>query len=144
MNDYPKDWLSHVEKRLIPRLERRRRGCWLWPGASSARGYGRFSLNARLVHVHRLMKEWSLRRRLRDDEVIDHLCRTPACARPDHLDVVTQAVNVQRGRNAKLTAGDVAEIRRRRAAGESTVALGHAFGVTQAHASRICLRRRWA
>ncbi|MFF1336357.1 HNH endonuclease signature motif containing protein [Streptomyces sp. NPDC058290] len=29
---------------------------------------------------------------------LDHLCRHPACVRPDHLDPVTHAENVRRGR----------------------------------------------
>jgi len=30
---------------------------------------------------------------------IDHLCRVPACVRPDHLEVVTPRINVWRGRS---------------------------------------------
>lgn len=33
--------------------------------------------------------------------VIDHLCRTPVCVRPDHLEAVTQQENMRRGPGAK-------------------------------------------
>lgn len=36
------------------------------------------------------------RGRVPDGLVLDHLCRTPACVRIDHLDAVTQAINVAR------------------------------------------------
>lgn len=41
-----------------------------------------------------------------DDLVIDHLCATPACVNPAHLEPVTQAENVKRGR-----AGDIERAR---------------------------------
>ena len=43
--------------------------------------------------------------------VIDHLCCNPSCVNPAHLEVVTQAENVHRGRATKLTADDVELIR---------------------------------
>lgn len=44
---------------------------------------------------------------------------------------------------AKLTEVAVSEIRARRAAGETTVALAKAFGVRQAHVSALVLRKAW-
>ena len=36
-------------------------------------------------------------RDLTDDEVVDHLCRRPACWNPTHLEAVTMALNTARG-----------------------------------------------
>lgn len=32
-----------------------------------------------------------------DDSELDHLCKVPACVRPDHLEAVTHAENMRRG-----------------------------------------------
>jgi len=47
-----------------------------------------------------------------DDLVLDHLCKNIACVNPDHLEVVTQQVNVQRSDSAKLNPDKVRFIRR--------------------------------
>lgn len=44
---------------------------------------------------------------------------------------------------AKLTAGAIREIRRRRAAGESLKSIGKAFGTTDRNISKIALGHRW-
>lgn len=73
---------------------------------------------------------------------IDHLCRNHPCVNPDHLEPVTQAVNQQRGLNAKLNRDQADEIRRRgligregrrqgRQSGESLAGLAREFGVSQ-------------
>jgi hypothetical protein len=50
-----------------------------------------------------------------------------------------------RNRSAtKLTGAVVAEIRDRRSKGETTVALGAAFGVHSSTVSRICAREMWS
>lgn len=49
----------------------------------------------------------------------------------------------ERQGNASLTEDAIREIRRRRAAGELQQALADAFGISQAHVSRIELRQTW-
>jgi hypothetical protein len=34
---------------------------------------------------------------------LDHLCRNPACVRPDHLEPVTHLENLRRGAGTKMT-----------------------------------------
>jgi hypothetical protein len=50
----------------------------------------------------------------------------------------------ERQGNAKLIAVDILAIRRRRADGEPEQDLADAFGISQAHVSRIILRQSWA
>jgi hypothetical protein len=80
--------------------------CWLWLGAGKTEGYGSFWDGRHLVMAHR----WSYERRygpIPEGLVIDHLCRTPACVNPEHLEPVTQLENVMRG-----TAPSVANARK--------------------------------
>lgn len=69
--------------------------CWLWTGAINRKGYGWFVVKSRRFFAHRfaLMVIGAEV----DGLTVDHLCRTPACVRPDHLELVPMAVNVARG-----------------------------------------------
>ncbi len=131
-----------VEERLLARLHFSD-GCWTWTGAISPAGYGRAKIRGRVDYMHRFAVEWTIGRRLRVGEQIDHLCRDRRCARPSHLEIVTAAENTRRGATAKLTWPEVLELRRRRASGETTVALGLAFGVHSSEVSRICNGQIW-
>jgi len=79
-----------------------------------------------------------------DGLTLDHLCRVRACVNPAHLEPVTNAENVRRGRAAKLAAADVAEIRRLIADGLTNVAIARRFGVTPKTVSRIKTGKRRA
>lgn len=69
--------------------------CWLWAGSTSV-GYGRFYVDGHTVGAHRWAYE-SLVGPIPDGLVLDHLCRTPACVNPAHLEPVTQRENLLRG-----------------------------------------------
>jgi hypothetical protein len=68
--------------------------CWIWTGAK-IRGYGTFMVATRKdVRAHR----WSYEQAngpIPPGLVINHLCRNPACVRPDHLEAVTQRENLR-------------------------------------------------
>ncbi len=71
-------------------------GCWFWMGPTDRHGYGRFWAVDKLQLAHRI--SYSLfRSTIPDGLVLDHLCRTPCCVNPYHLEPVTQTENVQRG-----------------------------------------------
>jgi hypothetical protein len=72
------------------------RGCLVWTGPGSGTGYGKFRRFRRSVFAHRFAY-MALVGPIADGLVLDHLCRNRACVRPDHLDAVTQRVNVLRG-----------------------------------------------
>lgn len=71
-------------------------GCWLWTGATNHLGYGQISIgNRRLDMAHRV----SLRMAgvvIPEGYDVDHLCRVRRCVRPDHLEPVTHAENMDR------------------------------------------------
>ena len=76
-------------------------GCWEWT-AAKVKGYGSFYGGECTVLAHRFSYEL-LVAPIPDGLVIDHLCRNKACVNPDHLEVVTQAKNVERGISAEAT-----------------------------------------
>lgn len=71
-------------------------GCWIWTGTISGNGYGTIKLRGRQCLPHRLVFE-ALRGPIPHGLVLDHLCRTPRCVNPDHLEPVTDRVNILRG-----------------------------------------------
>jgi hypothetical protein len=86
--------------------------CWLWPGKlrdSDGRPHVTLGMDDAVrfgqldAFAYRITYQ-ALRGPIPEGLVLDHLCRTPACVNPWHLEPVTQAVNVQR---AKAHPGNV-------------------------------------
>ena len=71
--------------------------CWVWTGPLVTAGYGRVS-NGRGhgLLAHRVAWEIAFGP-IPEGLVIDHLCREKLCVNPNHLDPVTQRINVLRG-----------------------------------------------
>lgn len=82
--------------------------CWVWTGCRNDRGYGQAAVgNGKRAYVHRWVWEY-LVGPVPDGLVLDHLCRNPPCANPDHLQPVSGKTNTLRGvgfgaRNARKT-----------------------------------------
>lgn len=71
-------------------------GCWLWIGCAQSAGYGMATVNGKYGLAHRHAY------RAAHGEVpagleLDHLCRTPLCCNPAHLEAVTHRENMLRG-----------------------------------------------
>lgn len=75
--------------------------CWLWGGSTTLNGYaqlhvrlddGRWSVTV----AHRVSYEATIGP-IPDGKVLDHLCRNRPCTRPDHLEPVSDQVNILRG-----------------------------------------------
>ena len=75
--------------------------CWLWLGSLGHGGrYGSIHRGDGMVPAHRVAYELTIGPIPAGME-IDHLCRTPRCVRPDHLEPVTHRENMRRGRLAQ-------------------------------------------
>lgn len=69
-------------------------GCWLWRGATNAKGYGVCAMSD---GAHRVAYEWMVGP-IADGMEVDHLCRNKQCVNPHHLEPVTSSENVRRAK----------------------------------------------
>lgn len=136
-------------------------GCIEWGGVKvrsngrDSHRYGRLTRDGKKHLVHRVAFERA-HGPIPDGMNVLHRCDNTSCCNPEHLFLGTQRDNMRdmsaKGRGskiggpryrgeqapgAKLTDHQVAEIRSRRAQGETTVALGLAYSVHSSHVSRI-------
>lgn len=81
--------------RFLTKIQPADNGCWIWTGASLARGYGSFKARGRSHLAHRWSYE-AVHGPVPEGLVLDHLCCNPPCVNPEHLEAVTQRVNVIR------------------------------------------------
>mgnify|MGYP001615900357 CR=1 FL=1 len=132
---------------------RKTRGCWYWLN-SNIRGYGRTSRDGRPLLAPRASYELRYGAVPRGLLVL-HSCDVPACVRPSHLFVGTNADNIAdsmaKGRrpsgermwNAKRTWKEISEIRRRYEGGERQRSLALAFNTCQQAISDIVRGKTW-
>jgi hypothetical protein len=158
-------------RRLVGELDER--GCRPWQGALSPGGYGRVNVGGRAgrrLQAHRVAFALAFNQ----DPVglvVCHRCDHPRCVNADHLFLGTQADNIrdaqEKGRIAhgaahgsktrpervargerhgasRLTAEQVRDIRRAKAAGERSVEIATRFGVSRVNVDDIAAGRRWA
>jgi len=78
-------------------------GCWLWTGHLIKDGYARtrFGKRGPQFLVHRYLYELE-HGPIPAGLVSDHLCRTPSCVNPDHIELVTDLENCRRGLKVSL------------------------------------------
>jgi HNH endonuclease len=72
-------------------------GCWIWTGAQDSQGYGNVRVGRSVRKAHRVVYE-HVNGPVALDLDCDHLCRQPSCVRPSHIEPVSHADNVRRGR----------------------------------------------
>ena len=111
-----------IARYVWPHVDRRGPDeCWPWTGGRNTSGAGHgvaYVGNARSIAAHRAVYQLMVRP-LERHEICDHLCRNPLCVNPAHIEIVTQKVNVQRGR--------VSETNRARAAAVTHCPKGHEY-----------------
>lgn len=74
--------------------------CWLWQASKTRGGYGQYRCprpdgSVGMKRAHRVSYE-AARGPIPEGMTLDHLCRTVACVRPSHLEVVSLAENIRR------------------------------------------------
>lgn len=131
-------------------------GCWLFKGTTNQDGYGQLIWQRKISGAHRLM--WlEVNGPIPQGLCVLHKCDTPACCRPDHLFLGTQASNVkdmdrkkrrrnrvakgERNNAAKLTSSDVKFVRESDLTGRE---LARRLGVSPAMISLIRTRKNWS
>lgn len=117
--------------------------CWVWQLAKDRGGYGRVADGGVVRFAHRVYYVQA-HGSIPDGLGLDHLCRVAACVNPDHLEPATQATNTRRGIAAKLTAAEVAAIRKMIASGLPNRAIAERFDIAACSVSDIKTGRSWA
>lgn len=128
--------------------------CWLWTGGKDRRGYGKFVYEGKRYIASRLGYELHYGP-ISDDLWVLHRCDNPSCCNPHHLFLGTHSDNMTdmkaKGRqprgeqknNAKLSAGEVHEIRRLHEEGMSLTEIARQFGIVFQNVSCIVNRKSW-
>ena len=130
-------------------------GCWLWKG-STCRGYGRISVENRIMRAHRASWELAFGK-IPDGLYVLHHCDNNTCVRPDHLFLGTQKDNiqdcVQKGRlntaigekrgSTRLTVEQVLLIRQKLKLGIRARELANEYGVNRSTIYHIKQGRNW-
>lgn len=84
-------------ERFAEKVAPRESGCVEWTGALNPNGYGQFyASRGKYVKAHR----WAYENQvgpIAGDLPLDHLCRNRKCVNVEHLEPVTQRVNLLRG-----------------------------------------------
>lgn len=83
--------------RLVRNVQPTPEGCWLWMAAKTSAGYGQVCYGGRTLLAHRAAFEEFVGP-IPVGLYLDHLCRTPSCINPTHLEPVTPSENSRRGR----------------------------------------------
>jgi hypothetical protein len=114
--------------------------CWTWLLSKVPAGYGQVRISSSTIPAHRYYYE-KMRGPIPDGFQLDHLCRNRDCVNPEHLEVVTHAENVRRGKSTPFTHEDIEMIRRSSTSG---VELARRFGVRPDTIYAIRAGRSWA
>lgn len=152
--------MEELAERFWSKVDRRGPDeCWPWLGMRSRTDYGLFKINHRRFAASRVALGLSLGSLLTDPDVFAcHTCDNPPCCNPAHLFPGGADVNNKDARHKgrasfaekgsgtgrKLTAEQVAEIRRRYAEGGVTHrVLADEFGVTASTTARAVRGVSW-
>lgn len=135
------------------------RQCWLWSGARMKCGYGRIHVGSLFDGTNRVELAHRVSYRafvgpIPDDMLVMHKCDVRECINPEHLSLGTYRDNTQdmlrkgrgnhsrgeRHRSAKLTEGQVREIRN---SSETLRVLAQKYGIASPVVHAVRSRRTW-
>src|SRR4051812_25645405 len=94
-----------LPQRLTDKISINTAGCWIWTAVRNNKGYGMTTTGSKRdgtrkgVLAHRLIYQLSIGE-IPVGKELDHLCHTPACVNPDHLEPKTHAGNMQNSKAA--------------------------------------------
>ena len=143
-----KPWTQKDLDRFWAKIEKAQ-GCWSWKGPVASHGYGRFTRGRQWEDTsHRIAYALS-HGPIPEGLVVRHRCDNKLCCNPAHLELGSQARNIQdmfqRGgtRRLRLTYEQAAEIRDRLEAGEQGKGLSAEYGVAVSTISKIKVGKTW-
>ncbi len=93
-------WMKVEKNGPLPKARPELGPCWIFSPDRKLLGYGHLKFGESQVPAHRISYALSVGP-IPDGLVIDHLCSTPACVHPGHLEAVPQKTNIERGRLAE-------------------------------------------
>lgn len=89
--------LRPIKERFEAKVVRLANGCWQWTGFVDKNGYGHLATSRR-KHIRAHIYSFEAKHGpVPDGLQLDHTCRNRWCCNPDHLEAVTQRVNIMRG-----------------------------------------------
>lgn len=123
--------------------------CFLWLGGLGNKGYGLINIpnpdwkHKKMMQAHRYFYEKNVGE-ISYGLVLDHLCNIKRCVNWDHCEPKTNAKNIQRGTQAKVTIGQVREIRRLYVSEIPNIEkLGKLYNISQATVWQIVSNKTW-
>ena len=130
--------------------------CWLWWGAKSSAGYGRFKIDGVLYSPHRMVYEWHYGE-IPDGYDVCHHCDNSSCVNPDHLFAATRSHNMidaavkgrldplrgEKNPNSKLRAVDIPRIRKLSERGRSNRSIARLFDVSPTTINKVVNFESW-
>lgn len=90
-----------IRDRIMAAIVVDERGCWIWQRSRQTNGYPNMRVGSttdgtrRNEGAHRVSYREHVGP-IPDGHEIDHLCRTPLCVNPEHLEAVTRRENLMR------------------------------------------------
>jgi len=123
-------------------------GCWEWLGAKTPTGYGKLSVEGKLMYAHRFSYKFHFGN-FDESLLVCHHCDNTSCVNPCHLFLGTSDDNVKdmvkkgRAQRGSLSCVEIKDIITRRTIGESNRNVAKQYGVCEALISMINNRKRY-
>lgn len=135
-------------ERVLARSVLRSSGCIEWTGLVNRKGYGVVYSGHKQNYCHRVAYEHASGAIPAGTHVL-HKCDNPACVRPEHLFLGTNADNIEdkvrKDRSGKkLRIADVVEIHALLDAGHTQKEIAAMYGIHQSNVGRIRSGEKWA